>query len=124
MTQEDINEVVTKSMPQWKKDQFDAIYANADYIEGLRRRIERLEEKLKSHNKDYAELEKLYYQQLRRTDKLEADYEELENQRDELRNALNETMLGYDMWLETNGYSYENYDKYKQLLARIKEGEK
>ena len=82
------------------------------------------EEKLKSHNKDYAELEKLYYQQLRRTDKLEADYEELENQRDELRNALNETMLGYDMWLETNGYSYENYDKYKQLLARIKEGEK
>ena len=76
------------------------------------------------HNKDYAELEKLYYQQLRRTDKLEADYEELENQRDELRNALNETMLGYDMWLETNGYSYENYDKYKQLLARIKDGEK
>ena len=58
MTQEDINEVVTKSMPQWKKDQFDAIHANADYIEGLRRRIERLEEKLISHNKDYAELEK------------------------------------------------------------------
>ena len=73
---------------------------------------------------DYAELEKLYQQQLRRTDKLEADYEELENQRDELRNALNETMLGYDMWLETNGYSYENYDNYKQLLARIKDGEK
>ena len=56
MTQEDINEVVTKSMPQWKKDQFDAIHANADYIDGLRRKIERLEEKLKSHNKDYAEL--------------------------------------------------------------------
>ena len=58
MTQEDINEVVTKSMPQWKKDQFDAIYANADYIEWLRRKIERREEKLKSHNKDYVELEK------------------------------------------------------------------
>ena len=54
MTQEDINEVVTKSMPQWKKDQFDAIHANADYIDWLRRKIERLEEKLKSHNKDYA----------------------------------------------------------------------
>ena len=53
MTLEDINEVVTKSMPQWKKDQFDAIHANADYIDWLRRKIERLEEKLKSHNKDY-----------------------------------------------------------------------
>ena len=56
MTQEDINEVVTKSMPQWKKDQFDAIHANADYIECLRRRIERLEEKLKSHNSEYVEI--------------------------------------------------------------------
>ena len=36
MTQEDINEVVTKSMPQWEKDQFDAIHANADYIDRLR----------------------------------------------------------------------------------------
>ena len=60
MTQEDINEVVTKSMPQWKKDQFDAIYANADYIEWLRRRIERLEEKLKSHNKDYAAAQEIW----------------------------------------------------------------
>ena len=56
MTQEDINEVVTKSMPQWKKDQFDAIHANADYIDWLRRRIERLEEKLKSHNSEYVEI--------------------------------------------------------------------
>ena len=55
MTQEDINEVVTKSMPQWKKDQFDAIHANADYIDGLRRKIERLEEKLKSHNSEYTQ---------------------------------------------------------------------
>ena len=85
--------------------------------------INNIESIIKKLEADYAELEKHYQQQLRRTDKLEADYEELENQRDELRNALNETMLGYDMWLETNGYSYENYDNYKQLLARIKEDE-
>ena len=103
MTQEDINEVVTKSMPQWKKDQFDAIYANADYIEWLRRKIERREEKLKSHNKDYAELEK---------------------QRDDLLNTLNTVIVHYNS-LEHEDDPSADYDveSAQQLLARIKEGE-
>ena len=97
MTQEDIIDLREKNIPQWKKDQFDAIYANADYIEGLRRRIEHLEEKLKSHNKDYAELEK---------------------QRDELL-TVGEKMLGE--FEKVTGYTYLPFDL---LLTRIKEGEK
>ena len=54
MTQEDINDLLWKNAPQWERDQINATNANVDYVNSLKRKIERLEEKLKSHNKDYA----------------------------------------------------------------------
>jgi len=54
MTQEDIIEIREQNMPQWRKDQIDATNGNVDYVNTLKRKIERLEENLKSHNKDYA----------------------------------------------------------------------
>jgi len=50
VTQEDIIELREKNMPQWQKDQLNAINANVDYVNSLKLKIERLEEKLKSHN--------------------------------------------------------------------------
>ena len=60
MTQEDIIDLREKNMPQWQKDQLNAIAGNVDYVNILKRKIEHLEKKLKLHNSEYAVALRIY----------------------------------------------------------------